>query len=415
MTRSPHAQSREARSVRTRRLVSLLGGGVISLVLLGLVFILPGAFGSERSPEPTAYPAVGEHNGQELAVVAYDRSGGGMPFQPMFQTRLTALDLANGEVIWDVRLNEEHSTDNRVLAAENGLSYVATEEGLYIRSLDDGSPVAGPDAIEGIGDAYVAEMTSYDYDPELRVVVAIDTTGTIHAIPVGESVAVKADTETVNRWLPVLGDTRTSSDFPTTSLDAKNSDGGSLSFEPTAQGAQTMSLTLTRGGNAGTDNPGQRIGDAIFFDPRFVIEGPVTVEPLTYETIADQCFFEDRFCEFDTLDPEQLEAKRQSGAIPLSPMTATQAAGSETGHALILHRTSANENDYVLSNVSLQNGKVIDTVETGYEIGGGVSIGGSTALTTYETSEQAFLIVASPEGDLNAFEIGRTNFLGMPW
>ena len=415
MTRPTHAQSGVARPTKSRRLVPLLAGGAFSLVLVGLVFVLPAAFGSGQSPEPTPYPAVGEHKGRQVAVVAYERTGGGVPFQPMFQTRLTALDLANGEVVWDVSLNDEHSTDSRVLAAENGLSYVATEEGLYIRSLDDGSAVAEPGAIEGIGDAYVAEMGSYDYDPELKVVLAIDTAGTIHSIPVGKSVAVEADTETVERWLPVFSDTRTSSDFPTTSPEAKISDGRTLSFEPTAPGAQTMSLTVTHDGNAGTDNPGQRIGEATFFDPRIVIGGPLTVEPLTYEVIADQCFFEDRFCEFDDIDPEHLEAMRQSGSIPLSPMTATQAAGSGTGHALILHRTSANDNEYALSNVSLRNGKVTDTVETGYQVGSGVSIGGSTALTTYEMSEKAHLIVASPEGELNAFEIGRTNFLGMPW
>ena len=58
---------------------------------------------------------------------------------------------------------------------------------------------------------------------------------------------------------------------------------------------------------------------------------------------------------------------------------------------------------------------MLDTVETGYEVGSGVSLGGYTAVTTYEMSEKAHLIVASPEGALSAFEIGRTNFLGMPW
>ncbi len=316
-----------------------------------------------------------------------------------------------------MRLNDKLVSEMRVLAAGGGLAYVATDEGLYIRSLENGAAVAEPDAIEGIGDTFIANMGSYDYDAEREPVVAIDTAGTVYAIPLGESSASEADPETTASWRPVLGEHRSVHDFPTTGDRARIPDRTTLGFEPTAPGAQTRSSIVSADIDpvAALEGISRRLGDATFFDPAIVLGGS-SVRPLAVDDMRDRCASEPLACELADMEPEALKTLLQAGALPAIVGGPDGAAGTDAGYALVAHRTSANRDEHAISSVSLSTGEVIDTIEAGSEVGVGVAAGESTILTAREfIAEKGQLIVASPEGALSSFEVGRTNLIGMPW
>ncbi len=91
---SPPAKSAappQSASARSRGRAAVIVIGTVALVG-ALAIGLPALLGSGGSVETSAFPAIGEHDGREVAVVAFHRDGSGGPFQPMFQSRLAALD-----------------------------------------------------------------------------------------------------------------------------------------------------------------------------------------------------------------------------------------------------------------------------------------------------------------------------------
>lgn len=378
------------------------------------------------SPEPdvgAAQPvAVAQLQGRDVVAVAYSRDGPrGMfqlLFQLMFQSRLAAMDAETGESVWDVRLDDELANDMRVLAAAEGFVYVASDEGLYIRSLADGSSVAQPDAIEGLGTSYVAELGSYDYDPARRLVVIIDQAGELRQIPVGESVSVPADAQTVAAWQSVLSDTfRFAMHFPESGEAALLADGSIVQGVPTKQGALTESLAVTS-----ANGETRTLGDTTFLEPKIVFDGLRGVGKATvYDDswsfeIEDYCAIMPAPCDIDTLPDEVREALDEAAAQSSHETEANYAAGS--GYVLVVAKSDANGNTYTLSSVSLETGEVIDTADgaLGYTVGGGYSNEGVTALIA--ESADAFgsdlLVTATGDGMLTTSTIGPSNFFGWP-
>jgi hypothetical protein len=312
----------------------------------------------------------------------------------MFQSRLAAHDTTTGERVWDVRLNTELGSDMRVLAAADGLVYVASDEGLYIRSLADGSAVVEPDAIEGLGADYVAELGSYDYDERRRLVVAIDVSGGIVQLPVGETAATPADEETLADWRPVLSDAfRFALHLPTVDDTALVGEDAVIGVVPTAPGARSDALVLNR--PSGSDT----LGDSSFFSPQFVLD----VLGESWETAPTA-----------ELPEGMAERMRESGQS--MPSEGGYAAGATAGYVLVWHDTTANGDERMLSSVELASGRVIDTVDVGYEVGGGATRESTTALVAspVDHSGPGILVVAATDGTLRTFDIGTVDFLGLP-
>ncbi|MFT4048813.1 MAG: PA2928 family protein [Solirubrobacterales bacterium] len=414
-------QQKPPRTRRGRR-----GVGVTGSLIGFLLFFCAMFFGLSWlvSPEPdveTAQPvAVAELNGRDVVLVAYSRDGPrGMfqlMFQPMFQSRLAAIDAETGDAVWDVRLDEELSSDMRVLAAGEDRVYIASDEGLYIRSLSDGGAVAEPDAIDGLGDSYVAELGSYDYDAARRLVVAIDQAGELWQIPVGDTTAVPADAETVAAWQEVLSDTfRFALDFPTTGEPAIVADGVTLSGRATKAGALTESLVLTA-----SDGTSSALGDETFLEPEIVLDGTrgtgtATVVGDWSVDVDDYCAVMPEPCDLDSLPDEVRKAIEEAGQSGYET-EADYAAGIDAGYVLVRSKADANGDAYRLSSVDLETGEVIDSVETGYEIGGGYSAGGITAVATSGVDSWGSdrLVVAAADGSLTVASVGASNFFGWP-
>jgi|GEM_PF-2374844 len=379
-------QSQKGRGGRRVGLRVTAWSGILGFLLFfcGMFFGLSWLLSPDpdvTADEPLAVTSV---DGRDVVIVAYSRDGSrGMfqlIFQPMFQTRLAAMDAVTGATLWDVRLDEELANDKRVLAAENGLVYVAGDDGLFIRSLADGSEVAKPDAIPGIGAGYVAELGSYDVDPSRRIVVAIDRAGDIWQIPFGSKDAVPADADVDAAWRPVLAEsTRFALSFPSTGSTARVDDGTTITGEPVKAGARTELLTLTRAEGS------QPLGDAQFVNPQLVLDATPTGPVASSESFGRE----------------------------------PDAAGRRSGYVLVVAGVEATGNAHRLSSVDLKTGAVIDAVEDelGSTVGGGCTREGVTALVA-ERADGSFstdlLVVADRTGQLTTFRIGGTNFFGWP-
>lgn len=371
---------------RPRRRTRSVAGALVGFLLFfcTLFFGLSWLVSPDPGVSANEAVAVTAHDGRTVVVVAYGRDGPkGMfqlIFQPMFQTRLAAIDADTGERIWDVRLDEKLSNDVRVLGAGGGLVYLATDQGLRIRSLADGSGVAEPDAIEGLGDGYVAETGSYDVDPDRELIVAIDQSGGLWQIPFGESAAVPADRATDAVWRPVLADDfRFGLSLLDTANEAELGGGTVISAEPIRAGAQEM--RLQREGPSGSEP----VGDTTFLEPRFVLDAS--------RSLAD--------------------------VDPVSGAPVKLAADREAGQLIVVSSADANSRGYRVDTVDLDSGEVRGTadIEVGYDVGGGYAGEGVTAIVV-ERADGSYdsdtVLVVSPDGGIRTVAIGESNFFGWP-
>ena len=123
----------------------------------------------------------------------YERTGTRGMFQSMtedlFQFRLAALDPDTGESLWDTQLSDQLGWEASVLAGGRRYAYVATDSGLAIVAMADGTVVAEGAGVAGVGDAYLAARSAYAYDPEGRRVLAMTGTGDVLAIPLDQTKA----------------------------------------------------------------------------------------------------------------------------------------------------------------------------------------------------------------------------------
>lgn len=373
------------RSPRPRLL--LFGGPLASLLLFcGLFFGLSWLVTPEPEVSVSEAVAVTKLEGRDVVVAAYSRSSSrGMfqlMFQPMFQTRLAAVDADTGEHVWDVRLDERVSNDVRVLAAGKGRVYVAGRDGLYIRSLADGSAVAQPDSIDGLGDEYVPELGAYDVDTQRGHVVAIDQSGELWQIPIGEDVAEPADQSTTSTWGPVLADDfRFALDLPDYATAARVDAGTTIASQPISTGALKDRLELS------SDSGVQTLADMEFFEARFVLDG----------------------------GRSQAAAERDRPEDGITEL----AAGSGSGYVIVVSATNAAGSAYRVDTVDLSTGAVLGTagLEVGYTVGGGYSGGNLVAFAVASADRshgKGIIMVVPPDGSIRAFPIGATNFFGWP-
>ena len=123
-----------------------------------------------------------------------------MMFQDMFQVRITAVDLATGRQIWDVKLSDELIWDVEVIAVGRNNAYVATPDGLMVLALADGEILAEPDVIAGLEGNYVAAYAAYRFDPGANAVVAMDRDGRVHVIALDTLRANPADPRIADAW-----------------------------------------------------------------------------------------------------------------------------------------------------------------------------------------------------------------------
>ncbi|MEU4762142.1 PA2928 family protein [Actinosynnema sp. NPDC023794] len=344
-------------SPRRRRVLPLL---LLPPVLFALLF-----FGGSYaiSPEPDVEMQAGfafaEIDGRDVVLAPYARHGVRGMFQLMtqdlFQVRLAATDPATGEVLWDTQLSDRLVWEASVLAAGQRYAYLATDSGLIVVELADGSVVAEGAGVQGLGDAFATARTAYAYDRENRRMMAMNATGGVLAIRLDEVVAEPVDPQTAAAWSGRLSVQR-GPGAPTAATGA----------EAALAGGERIALRQAPGGVPGSvlvrvppDGRELPVGSTTFHGARLVVDG----------------------------------------------VTAVAAA---TGHVLVEHQRSVNDTGVALSLVSLATGQVTATlaVETRVERAL-VGPDGITALTAGEV-----FAAARGDGRVVPLDVGSADFFG---
>ncbi|QQQ78505.1 hypothetical protein IOD16_08630 [Saccharothrix sp. 6-C] len=316
------------------------------------------------SPEPEVEMQAGfafaEIDGRDVVLAPYARHGVRGMFQMMtqdlFQVRLAATDPATGEVLWDRQLSDRLVWEASVLAAGRRYAYLATDSGLVVVGLADGSVVAEGAGVQGLGDAYATARTAYAYDRENSRLMAMTATGGVLAIGLDEVVATPVDAQTAATW------------------------SGRLSVQR-GPGAPTAATGVEAALDAGAERvalrqaPGAVPGSVLV---RVTVDGrEVPVGATTF----------------------------QGARLVVDGVTAVAAA---TGHVLVEHQRSVNDAGVALSLVSLATGQVTATLAVDSRVDRAlVGPDGITALTAGEV-----FAAARGDGRVVSLEVGLSDFFG---
>ncbi|MER5265193.1 PA2928 family protein [Actinosynnema sp. NPDC002837] len=347
----------ETPSPQRRRVLPLL---LLPPVLFALLF-----FGGSYavSPEPDVEMqdgfAFAEVDGRDVVLAPYARHGVRGMFQLMtqdlFQVRLAATDPATGDVLWDTQLSDQLVWEASVLAAGQRYAYLATDSGLVVVGLADGSVVAEGAGVQGLGDAFATARTAYAYDRENRRLMAMTATGGVLAIRLDEVVAEPVDPQTAATWSGRLSVQR-GPGAPTAATGA----------EAALAGGERIALRQAPGGTPGSvlvrvtaDGREVQVGATAFPDARLVVDGVTAV-------------------------------------------------ATTTGHVLVEHQRSVNDPGVALSLVSLATGQVTATLTVDSRVGRAlVGPDGVTALTAGEV----FAAVVG-DGRVLSLDVGLADFFG---
>ncbi|MBU9766681.1 hypothetical protein FR943_22935 [Mycobacterium sp. TNTM28] len=197
---------------------------------LVVVFVsMGGMFVSTRltnRPMVSAGPVVGYATvqDQDAVVVAYGRSGGtvGPPFgsHDHWQERVAAISLDSGELLWDTQLHDKEGWERGVLAVADGLAYVASDKGLSVLKVEDGTVVD-----DSLGDDFVQSFSGYNVDPRIDAVVALTDSGEVEAVPLGTTEIAAVTDDVADAWRTTLiGD----------SAPTRDADFGTINVDPAA-------------------------------------------------------------------------------------------------------------------------------------------------------------------------------------
>ncbi|MBB5958010.1 hypothetical protein FHS29_004618 [Saccharothrix tamanrassetensis] len=335
-------------------------------IMLLLPFVLFAAlfFGGSYliSPEPDievqpdiGFASVGE---RDVLLVPYERHGPrGMfqlMFQDMFQVRLAAVDTATGDVLWDSRLSDDLIWEASVLASGERYTYLATDSGLVVLDLADGSTVAEGKGVEGLGDGFVAARWAYRYDPDSRRVMAMSGTGGVLAIALDSATATPADPQTSAVWASALSE-RERADIPPGTKPAAGVRDGQVALRERPGGAPGQVLVRTAPGGEQS-----QVGDLAFHGAGLVVDG-------------------------------------------------TAAAGHSSDHVLVVHSRNVNDKDRSISAVSLATGAVTGSVPIDSHTFSRTATraDGTTAVGVGST-----VVLMAPDGRLTARPVGASDFFG---
>jgi hypothetical protein len=260
-------------------------------------------------PEPDieVQPGVGttKVGSREIVLVPYARHGARGMFQlifrDMFQVRMAAADPSTGEVLWDTQLSDELIWEASVLAAGEQYVYLATDAGLIVLNVRDGSRV------DELAAPLVTARAAYGYDAETRQVMALNTQGAVLAIRLDALNPAPAEPQLAAAWAQKLSaDRAVASSSTATAATAKLANGEQLKLRQYALGS-----VLVRVAANGQETP---VNANVFNRASIVVDS-------------------------------------------------TTAVGGQ--YALIKHAASVNDTSTVLTAVSLETGAVTGSVTTG--------------------------------------------------
>ncbi|WP_153025871.1 PA2928 family protein [Glycomyces albidus] len=393
--RSPYGTPEHPLTPKRRRPRGL---GLFSMIVLPSVAIGATAIIGEHLTGPGADVMLRTgiaFSADGLALVPYDRTGAtGLIAEATtdrFAVRLAAVDLASGETRWDVQLADEREWDAAAVAAGAAYAYIATQDGLQVRDLDDGALVT--DAVPGL-ERVGSGTAAYGLDPAAGV-VALDVDGGFHTIALDALEAAPADPAVAQAW---TGRLAPEGAFPglggMTSTEASIGGDRTLRIEPTAEDALGGGLAVVSGGDR------RALGTRVYYEAGIVLDQ--TAASTTWEIDVDELI--DGVLE----DP--------TAAIDLMVPAGT-AAGAATGHALIEHRPEPGGDGFALTVVDLETGLATASLTTADHLGRSMTAPTGHTVVLVAPDEGVFhsdLVVVAPDGSIDRVTFGAVDLLGDP-
>jgi hypothetical protein len=366
------------------------------------------------APEPDVVLGTGlAFSADGLVLVPYDRNGsGGLVAEAtagMFAARLAAVDLASGETRWDVRLADELAWDAAVVAAGVEYAYVATEDGLQIRDLDDGSLVTAGGAVPGLESAGPG-TAAYGFDPAAGAVVALDVDGGLHTIDLDGLEAAPAGEAVTEAWTGRLSAEGTLPEIGgMTSTEASVGEDRTLRVEPTAEDSLGGVLVIEGHGIEGRG--GRRVlGTRAYYGAGIVLDhtaaaavGEIAVGEIDVGEI-----------DVDGLIRDILEDP--AAAVDLA-LPDNAAAGATTGHALVEHRPDPGAEGFALTVIDLKTGRATASVATADHLGRSLTGPGGHTVVLTTAADGAWLselVIVAPDGSIDRVDFGDLDLLGRP-
>jgi hypothetical protein len=393
--RSPYGTPEHPLTPKPRRPQGL---GLVSMIVLPSLAIGAAAIIGEHltAPDPDVVLRTGiAFSTDGLALVPYDRTGPtGLiagATTDRFAVRLAAVDLASGETKWDVQLADALEWDAAAVAAGAEYAYIATQEGLQVRDLDDGALVTG--AVPGLERAG-SGTAAYGLDPAAGV-VALDVDGGLHTIALDALEAAPADPVVAEAW---TGRLAPEGAFPElggmTSTEASIGDDRTLRIEPATEDALGGRLAVV------SDGVRRALGTGVYSGAGIVLDQTAT--STTWEIDVD----------------ERLEGVLEdpTAAVDLAFPGGT-AAGAATGHALVEHRPEPGCDGFALTVVDLETGLVTASLTTAAHLGRTMTAPGGHAVVLATPDEGLFhsdLVVVAPDGSIDRVTFGTVDLLGDP-
>ncbi|MBP2324562.1 hypothetical protein JOF56_004947 [Kibdelosporangium banguiense] len=234
---------------------------IVGFMLFGVSYL---AF---PEPDVEVQPGVGvtKAGGREIVLVPYARHGvRGMfqlIFRDMFQVRLAAADAGTGEVLWDTQLSDELIWEASVLAAGERYVYLATDSGLTVLDVRDGS------LVDGLPSPLVAARSAYGYDAQNRQIMALNTQGAVLAIRLDALSAAPAEPQAAAAWAQTLSAERHIASPPSAiAAEATLAAGERLKLHQLALGS-----VLVRVAADGKETP---VNGTVFHRAAIVVDGP---------------------------------------------------------------------------------------------------------------------------------------------
>lgn len=398
-TRGPRDPRKLRRSIRLR----FLGFFLAPVLIGGVIFVVAMiATPPTRDVEILPGSAVISIDEQDVALVVYsDTSRPGM-FEPIFQTRATAIRLSDGKTLWDQRLNEELANEAVALAGDSSRVYVSTDEGLVILDAASGAIEAHGTGIAGLGADAVLSASAYGYDSEANAVVAVAATGGFVQIPMGALEAQPADSAVASRWRGTLSASPTLDTTALTRLvdTAIAPDGTSFAIEQVSQAVGRDALVIT-------SSDGKTVSRTELVDAEILPE--TGLEPRLGIMLDTGQFLEGDFTGIDADDVEAL----LEAASGMTGETIAAPAAAGTGFVLVQHRESVNAERTRISSVEIATGRLVDTVEMGADALRAMTGPSGTTAVVAAAPESWFpntLLVLEENGTLRQVAVGL-----VPW
>jgi hypothetical protein len=292
--------------------------------------------------------------------------------------------------LWDTKLHGDRGCERGVLAVSDGLAYVASDRGLSVVKVDDGSVVTTNVSVD-----HVRSFNGYNVDPRIDAVVALTNSGDVEAVPLGTTDIADVTPDVAEDWRTTLvGE----------SAPMGDSDFGVINVDPAAM---PHGMTLPDGDTITVPKPYQSPDPQLMRGGRVLarLDG-LTKKTLVYEVVRTPAAL---------ATPEQLKegtdmfSHYHSSAVPLG-----------IDHGVVLVGGEVADNPGV-EELRLYD---IDTGDTLAVVGG---IDGYARATATPTG--AILVVAAAEGTgldddrlillrrdgrVTITQIGDTDFWGRP-